>query len=35
LRLSKKILGESGDIFIEALKERKEASIFAGIGFRW
>lgn len=35
LRLSKAILGDSGTAFVEALKERGNISIFAGMGFRW
>ena len=35
LRLSKNILKGQGEAFIEALKEAKEVSLLAGIGFRW
>lgn len=35
LRLSKSVLGDSGKAFVEAVKERGNLSIFAGIGIRW
>jgi len=35
LKLSRKILKDQGKAFIEALKQGKEVSITAGIGFRW
>lgn len=35
LRLSRKILKDQGEVFAQALREGKELSLLAGIGFRW
>ena len=35
LRLSRKILKGEGEAFCRALKSRREASIVAGVGWRW
>ncbi len=35
LRLSRNILKDQGQAFMQALKEGKEVSLLAGIGFRW
>ena len=35
LRLNKSILKGAGNIFLEALKDGKTVSLFAGVGFRW
>ena len=35
LRLSRKILKDQGEAFVEAVREGKEVSLLAGIGFRW
>ncbi|MBU3912209.1 MAG: hypothetical protein KKD90_06465 [Candidatus Omnitrophica bacterium] len=35
LRLSRKILKDQGEIFMQALREEKELSLLTGIGFRW
>jgi hypothetical protein len=35
LRLSKSVLGDSGKAFVEAVKERGNISIFAGVGLKW
>ena len=35
LRLSRKILKDQGEAYIEALREGEEVSLVAGIGFRW
>ena len=35
LKLSRKILRNQGEAFLQALKENKEISLGAGIGFRW
>jgi hypothetical protein len=35
LRLTKAVFRDSGTAFLEALREKGEISIFAGIGFRW
>jgi len=35
LRLSKSILGDSGNAFLEALKEKGNIAILAGVGIRW
>jgi hypothetical protein len=35
LRLNKEILKDSGTAFVEALRERGNISILAGIGFSW
>jgi len=35
LKLTRKILTNQGEAFLEALKENKEITITAGIGFRW
>jgi hypothetical protein len=35
LKLSKSILKGTGDVFLQALKDGRNLSIFAGAGFRW
>ena len=35
LKLSRKILKDQGEAYIQTLKEGKELSLLAGIGFRW
>ncbi|MBU4312207.1 MAG: hypothetical protein KJ706_05780 [Candidatus Omnitrophica bacterium] len=35
MRLSRKILKDQGEAYIEALRDGKEVSLLAGIGFRW
>jgi hypothetical protein len=35
IKLSHKILKDQGEAFIQAIKENKEISLLAGIGFRW
>lgn len=35
VRLSRKILKDQGEAFMEAAREGKEVSLLAGIGFRW
>lgn len=35
LRLTKNILNDQGQAFVEALKDGREISLRAGFGFRW
>lgn len=35
LRLSKNFLDNQGQLFVEALKDKKEFNLMAGVGFRW
>ena len=35
VKLSKKLFGNNGEAYIEALKSAREVSVVAGAGFKW